>query len=109
MTTSLQPIAPTEAKSLVDSGKAVLVDIREPMEHASERIPGARLVPLSKLDAAAIAAVAGPKPVIYHCQSGARTTVNAARLAGAASGTAYVVAGGIMAWKAARLPTAAAR
>ena len=109
MTTSLQPIAPMEAKSLVDSGKAVLIDIREPMEHARERIPGARLVPLSKLGADAIAAAAGAKQVIYHCQSGARTTVNAARLAGAVSGTAYVVAGGIVAWKAARLPTAAAR
>ena len=40
MTTSLQPIAPMEAKSLVDSGKAVLIDIREQMEHARERIPG---------------------------------------------------------------------
>jgi rhodanese-related sulfurtransferase len=106
MTTStiLEPIAPRDAKSLADAGKAVLIDIREPMEHARERIPGARLVPLSKLDARALTAAAGGKPVIFHCLSGHRTNTNAARLAGAAAGKAYVVAGGLNAWKQAGLP-----
>lgn len=107
MTTSktLEPIAPGEANTLVAAGKAVLVDIREPLEHARERIPGAKLVPLSKLDAALVAAAAGGKTAIFHCLSGNRTAVNAACLAGAAPERAYVVAGGINAWKAAGLPT----
>lgn len=106
MTTPLEPISPAAAKALVERGEAALIDIREPMEHARERIPGARLVPLSKLDAAAVAAAAGGLPVIFHCLSGARTYTNAASLAGAAPGKAYVVAGGLNAWKAAKLATA---
>jgi rhodanese-related sulfurtransferase len=104
--TNLEPIAPGDAKSLAESGKAVLIDIREPMEHARERIPGARLVPLSRLDPQVLAAAAGGKTVIFHCLSGNRTTTNAACLAGAAQGKAFVVAGGLAAWKQAGLPTA---
>ena len=107
MKTKLEPIAPAAAKALVEQGKAALIDIREPMEHARERIPGARLLPLSKLDAAAVAGVAGGLKVVFHCQSGNRTSTNAACLAGAApGGAAYVVTGGLNAWKAVGLPTA---
>jgi rhodanese-related sulfurtransferase len=106
VTNALEPISPAAAKALVDRGEAVLVDIREPMEHARERIPGARLVPLSRLDAGAVAAAARGTLVIFHCLSGNRTHTNAACLAGAAPGKAYVVAGGLNAWKAAGLPTA---
>jgi rhodanese-related sulfurtransferase len=107
-TTILEPITPAAAKALIDDGKAALVDIREPMEHARERIPHARLVPLSKLDAGAVAGAARGLPVIFHCLSGNRTNTNAACLAGAAPGDrAYVVAGGLNAWKAAGLPTVA--
>ena len=109
MTTALEPISPAAAKALADQGKAILVDIREPVEHRRERIPGARLVPLSKLDAAAVAAICRGTPVIFHCLSGNRTNTNAACLAGAARGKAYVVAGGLNAWRAAGLPTAVDR
>jgi rhodanese-related sulfurtransferase len=102
--TSLESITPAAAKKLFDQGQAALIDIREPMEHARERIPGTRLVPLSKLDASMVAAAAGDKPIIFHCLSGNRTATNAACLAGAASGKAYVMAGGLHAWKAAGLP-----
>ena len=71
--------APAEAKRLLDQG-AILVDIREADEHAREKIPGARHLPLSKLDEADLALHAG-KPVLFHCKSGARTMANASRLA----------------------------
>jgi rhodanese-related sulfurtransferase len=44
--------------------------------------------------------------VIFHCQSGMRTAGNARRLAGACAGEAYVLAGGLNAWRAAGLPVA---
>jgi rhodanese-related sulfurtransferase len=86
--TDLTPLTAAEAKALVDAGKAILVDIREPNEHAQERIDGASLAPLSRIGA------------------GMRTANNARRLAGACAGEAYVLAGGLNAWKAAGLPTA---
>ena len=62
-------------------------------------------MPLSKLDEADVALHDG-KPVIFHCRSGARTLANAARLAAAAGDAceAYVVEGGIDAWRKAGLP-----
>jgi rhodanese-related sulfurtransferase len=76
---SLSTIEPSEARRLLDSG-ALLIDIREADEHAREKIPGARHLPLSKLDEAELAVHQG-KPVVFHCKSGARTKANAPRLA----------------------------
>ena len=101
---SLPTIKPAEARRLVDSG-ALLIDIREADEHSREKIPGARHLPLSKLDEAHLA-VHQVKPVIFHCKSGARTQANALRLAGKLGETceAFVVEGGLDAWRKAGLP-----
>lgn len=101
---SLPNISPQEAKRLLDEG-AVLVDIREADEHSREKIAGARHLPLSKLDEVDLAVHAG-KPVILHCRTGARTQGNASRLLGklGAGCEAYIVAGGLEAWKKAGLP-----
>jgi rhodanese-related sulfurtransferase len=97
---SLRHINATEAKKLVDQG-AVLIDVREANEYAAENIPGARNHPLtrmpgSKLDAAPV--------IVFHCKSGARTRMNAQALAHCTEGEAYILDGGIEAWKAAGLP-----
>jgi rhodanese-related sulfurtransferase len=103
---TLPTISPMEAKRLIEQG-ALLVDIREPDEHARERIPGARHLPLSKLDEADVALHEG-RPVVFHCRSGARTLSNTARLAGRVGDAceAYVIEGGLEAWRRAGLPVA---
>ena len=68
---SLPTIKPSEARRLFDSG-ALLIDIREADEHAREKIPGARHLPLSELDEADLAVHQG-KPVIFHCKSNVPT------------------------------------
>lgn len=40
-----------EARAGHEAGKAILVDIREPDEHATGVVPGARWIPLSGLSA----------------------------------------------------------
>jgi rhodanese-related sulfurtransferase len=62
---------------------------------------------LSRLDAAAVAAAADAGAVIFHCQSGMRTATNAGRLAACCTGAAYVLDGGLNAWRAAGLPVRA--
>lgn len=101
---TLQTIDATAAKRLIDSG-ALLVDIREADEHARERVPGARNMPLSRLGALP----ADARAIVFHCRSGARTSANADRLAGAAGCEAYILEGGIEAWKKAGLPVAVDR
>ena len=97
-----QPIDPARARSLLDQG-AVLVDIREPDEFARERVPGARNRPLGSLSSVP---AGGAKAVIFHCKSGMRTQANAQRLAEAADCQAYILDGGLDAWKRAGLPVA---
>lgn len=101
--TRMQAISPQRAAELVRAG-AALVDIREPNEHARERIPGARHHALSRVDGDVTRA--GDKVLIFHCRSGARTTANAARLSARApdSCETYILAGGLEAWKKAGLP-----
>jgi rhodanese-related sulfurtransferase len=96
---SLPTLSPAEAKRLMDQG-ATLVDIRGPDEFARERIPGAENRPLDRLSGIN----GGNGIAIFHCRSGQRTSMHATKLAEAASCDAYIVEGGIEAWKKAGLP-----
>lgn len=97
----LKSVTPQRARELL-SGGALLVDIREADEHARERIAEARHHPASAFDPAAIAA--DGRAVIFHCRSGVRTAAHAPRLAQAAGSDAYMLEGGLDAWKRAGLP-----
>lgn len=95
----LTPISPQEAESMLQSG-ALMCDIREPGEFVQERIDGSRNVPLSQLSGS----IDAGGDLIFCCLSGARTAMNEGRLANTAGRRAYVLAGGLSAWKRAGLP-----
>jgi|YNPBryunderm2012_1023409.scaffolds.fasta_scaffold00303_5 rhodanese-related sulfurtransferase len=102
----LKTITPEQAAEMLRDGGATLIDVREPDEHARERIPGAMNLPLSRLEEAELAVREG-RPVLFHCRSGARTGGNAGRLAAKAGlCEAYIIEGGLEAWKRAGLPVA---
>jgi rhodanese-related sulfurtransferase len=86
------------------AGRMLLVDVREPNETAVESYPDAVVVPLSCFDPAAIPDPQG-KQVVFACRSGKRSVT--ASLAAQDQGYPYSshLAGGILAWKAAGLPT----
>ena len=102
---ALRQINATTAKALLDRGDAVLIDVREPDEHARERIEGARLAPLSRFDPASLEDERG-KIAVFHCNSGNRTAQAADRLLGAgfAEAYSYQLEGGIQGWKNSGLP-----
>ena len=103
---SLPTITPAEAQRRLADGSAILIDIREPMEHAREAIPQARLASLSTLAAGSLLATGENRPaVIFHCQSGKRTADNAARLKACGATEAFILEGGLSGWKAAGLAT----
>ncbi len=85
-------------------GRYLLVDVREPNEVAVDAYPGAVVVPLSSFDPRAIPDPKG-KQVVFACRSGKRSVT--ASLAAQAAGLAYDkhLAGGMLAWKGAGLPT----
>ena len=100
-------MTPVEAQRRLDEGSAVLIDIREPMEHAREAIPGAKLCPLSRLDQTTLSALAGrdASAIIFHCQGGKRTRDNADRLRACSLPQSYMLEGGLAGWKSAGYPT----
>jgi rhodanese-related sulfurtransferase len=91
------------ARGLVE-GRMLLVDVREPSETDLERYPEAFLLPMSVFDPLAIPDPDG-REVVFACRSGKRSVT--ASLAAQAAGLSYDahLAGGIIAWKAAGLPT----
>jgi rhodanese-related sulfurtransferase len=97
-------LTPEEVSKGMAEGRYLLVDVREPNEVAVEAYPGAVVVPLSTFDPGGI-----PDPqdkqVVFACRSGKRSVT--ASLAAQAAGLAYDkhLAGGMLAWKAAGLPT----
>ena len=97
-------LTPEEISEGMAEGRYLLVDVREPNEVAAEAYPGGVVVPLSTFDPAAIPAPGG-KQVVFACRSGKRSVT--ASLAAQAAGLPYDhhLAGGILAWKAAGLPT----
>ncbi|MGZ9099255.1 MAG: rhodanese-like domain-containing protein [Brevundimonas sp.] len=103
----LTPLPAAEVAARIQSGQAVLVDIREPGEVAQERIAGSVVTPLSAFEAADLDFLPG-RDVIYMCRSGARTGMNCVRLAARIPGEAFVLEGGLNAWKAEGLPTVGA-
>ena len=101
---AIQTMTPVEVKQALDQHKIVLIDVREPAEFAAERIHGALLFPLSTFDPAALPAD-DDRMVVFHCGSGKRSAdaIERCRRAGLPHDTH--MDGGMMAWKAARLPT----
>ena len=97
-------LTPEEVAEGLRAGRMLLVDVREPNETAVERYPGAVIVPLSAFDPTAIPDPQG-KEVVFACRSGRRSIT--ASVAAQDAGYPYKshLAGGIIAWKVAGLPT----
>jgi rhodanese-related sulfurtransferase len=97
-------LTPDEVSKGIAEGRYLLVDVREPNEVAAEAYPDGVVVPLSSFDPADIPDPHG-KQVVFACRSGKRSVT--ASLAAQAAGLPYDkhLAGGILGWKAAGLPT----
>jgi rhodanese-related sulfurtransferase len=97
-------LTPEEVARGIADGRYLLIDVREPNEVAVEAYPDAVVIPLSGFDPADIPSPNG-KQVVFACRSGKRSVT--ASLAAQAAGLVYDkhLAGGMLAWKAAGLPT----
>ncbi|MGE0284956.1 MAG: rhodanese-like domain-containing protein [Bradyrhizobium sp.] len=104
MANQVQDLTPQDVSKGLEEGRYLLVDVRERNEVAAEAYPAGVVVPLSAFDPAAIPDPQG-KQVVFACRSGKRSVT--ASLAAQAAGLPYDkhLAGGILGWKAAGLPT----
>jgi len=64
-----------EAKNLIKTKNAQLVDVRTPEEYVMSKLPGAINIPLQDIDAVADAELDDSRPVIVFCRSGQRSHI----------------------------------
>ena len=104
MADQVHDLTPEQVSKGMAEGRYLLVDVREPNEVAVEAYPDGLVVPLSTFDPAALPDPQG-REVVFACRSGKRSVT--ASLAAQAAGLPYDkhLAGGIIGWKAAGLPT----
>lgn len=97
-------LTPEEVAAGIAAGRYLLIDVREPNEIAVEAYPDAEAAPLSSFDPDSLPDPQG-RTIVFACRSGKRSVT--AMLAAQAAGKPYDshLAGGMLAWKAAGLPT----
>jgi len=89
---------PGELKARIDAGIApVILDVREPFEHAICRIPGSRLIPLGELPRR-LSELNPGDDIVVHCKSGGRSARAVSLLREHGYGRAANLTGGILAW-----------
>ncbi|HYK38442.1 MAG TPA: rhodanese-like domain-containing protein [Candidatus Eremiobacteraceae bacterium] len=93
-------ITPAELKRKLDAGeKLLLIDVREPWEHQTCRIEGARLIPMRNIPAS-LQSLDVEEPVICYCHHGMRSLDVAVWLQKQGVESARSLAGGIDKWSA---------
>jgi len=90
--------------SWLEAGSTLLVDVREPHEHAREHIGGASLMPMSRFSPADFA---WDQRIVVHCATGMRSAQVVQFLAAQGYADVHNMSGGIMGWKQAGLATSA--
>ena len=93
-----EKITPADAIRLLDAGRAVAVDVREPDEFAVGHIPGAKLLPLGSV----LSRAAGVLPEkdaawLIYCRTGRRSADAVQKLESLGYTNLYDL-GGILSW-----------
>jgi rhodanese-related sulfurtransferase len=96
----------TRLQALQASANPVLIDVRTDAEVGRGIIPGARHISLQTLTAR-YQEIERDRPVVFYCQSGARSAQASYFLASEGWGEVYNLAGGIVGWAQRGLPIAA--
>ena len=76
----------------------LIIDVREPQEHAALRIPGAKLIPLGEVGQRVSEIPQDADRIIMHCAAGGRSAQACAQLGVEGYVNLYNLAGGIGRW-----------
>lgn len=94
-----------EAVQLINRKDAVIVDVREPNEFKSGRIPHARNIPVDRInERAKELEKLKTKPLLLVCQSGSRSAQACSSLLKDGFAHAVTLSGGMAAWQQAGMP-----
>ena len=94
----MKSIKVTDLKKKLETGEALLVDVREPSEYAAEHIEGSCHIPLGEISLDKLPKKSGA--IVIHCKSGMRSSTACQKLLNLDPNLElYTLEGGIMAWK----------
>lgn len=100
-------ISPSEARTQVEGGEAVLIDVREEGDWQEGHAQGAKHLSRGVIELEIEEQIPDPKtPIICYCGGGSRSALVAESLQKMGYGNVRSMAGGLRAWKEAGLPTA---
>lgn len=98
-------VSPSEAVLLINRENALVLDVRDEAEFAAGHITDARHIPLAQLEERlGEIRKSKDKPVIVHCQAGARSAKACNLLHNLGFSKLYNLQGGLNAWTQAKLP-----
>jgi rhodanese-related sulfurtransferase len=100
----IHEITSHELKEGLEKNQICLIDVREAIENAEEKIAGSILMPLSSFDVAKVFVLKGNKQLVLHCRSGKRSMQAAQKLIENGCLEIYNLTGGIEDWKANNYP-----
>lgn len=96
-----------QATQLINQGKAIILDVRNPPEFAAGHLREARNIPLKELPKrVGELDKFKSKSVIVVCPNGVQSSKATAQLKSAGFGEVYSLSGGLSAWQAQGLPIA---
>lgn len=99
-------ITPEEAQRIMENEKAILIDVREPAEHRSEKIPVSKNIPLSKIHPNHLSnEIDSGHKILVHCKSGRRSAEASKKLSNNIKADIYDIQGGIENWSRSGLET----
>lgn len=95
-----------DALQLINHKNAFVLDVREQAEYEAGHLLNAKLIPLTKLkERIGELEKYKDRPLVVVCRSGNRSSTACAILSKRGFNQAYNLAGGMMAWQKANLPT----
>ena len=92
---SADEIAHDDLVTALETNACVLVDVREPNEFQSGRVPGSQNMPLSRFDAGRLP---NDRTVVLICRSGARSAGALARARASGRNDVRHYRGGVIGW-----------
>ena len=95
-------VSPQRTKELLESGDALVIDVREPYEREAGHIEGSRHIELERLSSEA-ESLPKDQTIVFQCRLGARSAM-AAQAFKAAGFDAWSMAGGLVRWDEEGLP-----
>lgn len=100
---TVRSVSPVEASAQHAAGAAIVVDVRGRAEWNAGHVPGAVHIPLGELPLRLSELPAG-RPLIMQCQGGGRSAIATSIAQSRGIADVANLAGGLDAWRAARLP-----